>query len=131
MNAESPAVIPAISSLAVAIPGSPLTTNLDETAALFSLRRFAEADDVLRELQTGRVFLPAWIARAEIEITWKSFQLSPNLKTETNKSILSRLARLLRPDGYLLLGGAETTYLLDDSYRRAEGLKAAVYHLVG
>ena len=50
---------------------------------------------------------------------------------ETKKTILGRLARLLRPDGYLLLGGAETTFNLDDSFRRVEALKAGFYQLVG
>lgn len=49
---------------------------------------------------------------------------------ETKKTILGRLSRLLRPDGYLLLGGAETTFNLDDSYRRVEPLKAGFYQLV-
>ena len=49
---------------------------------------------------------------------------------ETKKTILGRLARLLRPDGYLLLGGAETTINLDDSYRRVEPLKAGLYQMV-
>jgi chemotaxis protein methyltransferase CheR len=49
----------------------------------------------------------------------------------TKKAILGRLARLLRPDGYLLLGGAETTFNLDDSYRRVEALKSGFYQLVG
>ena len=38
----------------------------------------------------------------------------------TKKDILRRLSRLLRPDGYLLLGGAETTLNLDASFRRVE-----------
>ena len=42
---------------------------------------------------------------------------------DTKKTILGRMARVLRPDGYLLLGGAETTFNLDDSYRRIEPLK--------
>jgi chemotaxis protein methyltransferase CheR len=50
---------------------------------------------------------------------------------ETKKAILGRLARLLRPDGYLLLGGAETTINLDDSYRRVEPLKSGFYQLHG
>ena len=50
---------------------------------------------------------------------------------ETKKAILDRLTRLLRPDGYLLLGGAETTFNLDDSYRRVETLKTGFYQLVG
>jgi chemotaxis protein methyltransferase CheR len=47
----------------------------------------------------------------------------------TKKAILGRLARLLKPDGYLLLGGAETTFNLDNSYRRAESLKGGFYQL--
>jgi chemotaxis protein methyltransferase CheR len=47
----------------------------------------------------------------------------------TKKDILGRAARLLRPDGYLLLGGAETTLNLDDSYRRVEPLKSGYYQL--
>jgi chemotaxis protein methyltransferase CheR len=50
---------------------------------------------------------------------------------ETKKDILGRVARLLRPDGYLLLGGAETTLNLNDSFRRTENLKGGFYQLVG
>ena len=50
---------------------------------------------------------------------------------ETKKAILGRLARLLRPDGYLLLGGAETTLNLNDSYRRVEPQKSGFYQLIG
>jgi chemotaxis protein methyltransferase CheR len=49
----------------------------------------------------------------------------------TKKSILRRVARVLRPDGYLILGGAETTFGLDDSYKRVEHLRAGFYQLVG
>jgi chemotaxis protein methyltransferase CheR len=49
---------------------------------------------------------------------------------ETKKAILSRLARVLRLDGYLLLGGAETTLNLNDSYRRVEPQKSGFYQLV-
>jgi chemotaxis protein methyltransferase CheR len=48
----------------------------------------------------------------------------------TKKQILARLARQLRPDGYLLLGGAETTFNLNDSFRRLEHLKTAWFQLV-
>ena len=47
----------------------------------------------------------------------------------TKKSILSRLAQVLRSDGYLLLGGAETTFQLEDSFRRVEALNAGFYQL--
>lgn len=49
---------------------------------------------------------------------------------ETKKGILSRVARLLKPSGYLILGGAETTLNLNDSFRRVEGLKGGFYRLV-
>jgi chemotaxis protein methyltransferase CheR len=49
---------------------------------------------------------------------------------DTKKSILRRVARVLRPDGYLILGGAETTFGLDDAYKRIENLKAGFYQLV-
>lgn len=48
----------------------------------------------------------------------------------TKKTILAQAARLLRPDGYLLLGAAETTHNLDDSFRRVEGLAGGFYQLV-
>jgi len=38
------------------------------------------------------------------------------LDLETKKTILSRMARVLAPDGYLVLGGAETTTGLNDSF---------------
>ncbi len=49
---------------------------------------------------------------------------------ETKKAILGKLARVLRPDGYLLLGGAETTFNLDASYRRVTMLKSGFYQLI-
>jgi chemotaxis protein methyltransferase CheR len=34
----------------------------------------------------------------------------------SKQQILERLRRVLQPDGYLLLGGAESTHNLDDSF---------------
>lgn len=50
---------------------------------------------------------------------------------DTKKAILSRMAKVLRPDGYLILGAAETTLNLDDSFRRVESLKGGFYKLAG
>jgi chemotaxis methyl-accepting protein methylase len=36
---------------------------------------------------------------------------------------------MLAKDGYLILGGTETTLNLDDSYRVVEALKAGFYQL--
>jgi chemotaxis protein methyltransferase CheR len=48
---------------------------------------------------------------------------------DVKKMILGRVGRLLNKDGYLLLGGAETTLSLDDSFHRIEALKAGFYQL--
>lgn len=50
---------------------------------------------------------------------------------ETKKAILGRVARTVRRDGYMLLGGAETTLNLNDAFRRDERLKGGFYQLVG
>jgi chemotaxis protein methyltransferase CheR len=50
---------------------------------------------------------------------------------ETKKTILGRVASLLRPDGYLLLGSAETTFSLHASFQRVEQHKAGFYQLIG
>ena len=38
--------------------------------------------------------------------------------TETKRTILERVRRVLRPDGYLFLGAAETTLTIDDAWER-------------
>jgi chemotaxis protein methyltransferase CheR len=48
---------------------------------------------------------------------------------ETKKQILGKCRRLLRPDGFLFLGGAETTMNLDDAFSRVEFDKGGCYRL--
>jgi chemotaxis protein methyltransferase CheR len=48
---------------------------------------------------------------------------------ETKRQLLGKARRLLRPDGYLFLGGAETTLNLDDSFERVEFQRAGCYQL--
>jgi chemotaxis protein methyltransferase CheR len=50
---------------------------------------------------------------------------------ETKRRILARVRKVLRPDGYLILGGAETTLNLDDSFERLQIGRAPVYRLRG
>lgn len=45
----------------------------------------------------------------------------------TKREILGRVERVLRPDGYLVLGGAETTLNISDAFSRAEQVKAGYY----
>jgi chemotaxis protein methyltransferase CheR len=46
---------------------------------------------------------------------------------ETKKNILGKIRRLLRPNGYLFLGGAETTMNLDESFERVIFGRATCY----
>jgi len=50
---------------------------------------------------------------------------------ETKKQILSRIRRILRPDGFLFLGGAETTMNLDDNFVRQQFNRSGCYRLKG
>lgn len=50
---------------------------------------------------------------------------------EDKKAILSRAAKVMRPPGYLLLGAAETTLNLCDSFERSPELKAGFFRLAG
>ncbi|HEV2971598.1 MAG TPA: protein-glutamate O-methyltransferase CheR [Pirellulales bacterium] len=51
--------------------------------------------------------------------------------TETKKSILDNVGKLLATDGFLFLGGAETTLNLDDSFERVNFAKTVCYRLRG
>ncbi len=46
---------------------------------------------------------------------------------ETKKGILSRVKKILKPDGTLFLGGAETTLNIDESYKRVQIGMTAYY----
>jgi chemotaxis protein methyltransferase CheR len=48
---------------------------------------------------------------------------------ETKKQILGWLRKILKPDGYLFLGGAETTLNIDESFKRAQIDKGAYYQI--
>lgn len=48
---------------------------------------------------------------------------------ETKKEILAKVRKVLRPDGYFFLGGAETTFSIDDSYERVQFDRATCYRI--
>jgi len=48
---------------------------------------------------------------------------------ETKKDILAKVRRVLRPDGYLFLGGSETTFSIDDSFERVQLERATCYRV--
>ena len=48
---------------------------------------------------------------------------------ETKRQILAQVKKIIRPDGYLFLGGAETTMNVDDQWIRETIGRATVYKL--
>ena len=48
---------------------------------------------------------------------------------EMKKNILGRIRKILRPDGYLFLGAAETTLNLDDNFERMPFKQSGCYRL--
>jgi chemotaxis protein methyltransferase CheR len=51
--------------------------------------------------------------------------------TETKKQVLKRVRSVLRPDGYLFLGGAETTLNVDETFEPVQFDRATCYRLRG
>jgi chemotaxis protein methyltransferase CheR len=49
----------------------------------------------------------------------------------TKRVILDRMKKVLAPDGYLFLGGAETTFKIDDTFQRVQLDKAVYYRPEG
>jgi chemotaxis protein methyltransferase CheR len=49
----------------------------------------------------------------------------------TKRTVLSRVRQVMRPDGYLFLGGAETTLGIDDAFERVVLDRATAYRLRG
>jgi chemotaxis protein methyltransferase CheR len=47
----------------------------------------------------------------------------------TRRAILGKMRGVLQPDGYLFLGGAETTLNLDDNYEIAPVKRSGCYRL--
>jgi chemotaxis protein methyltransferase CheR len=50
---------------------------------------------------------------------------------QTKQRVLARVRRVLRPDGYLFLGGAETTLNVDDAFEPVQYDRATCYRLRG
>jgi chemotaxis protein methyltransferase CheR len=108
------------------IPAAMLVKYFEQHGTCWHLRR-----DVVDMVKFQEVNLAtAWPALPRFDLVLLR-NVMIYFDVETKKSILGRVGRLLRPDGYLLLGGAETTINLDDSYQRVEDMKSGFYRRVG
>jgi chemotaxis protein methyltransferase CheR len=107
------------------LPAALLVKYFEQRGTDWQLRAAVRGVVDFREINLARSWPP--LARMDLVLIRN---VMIYFDVPTKKTILDRLARLLRPDGYLLLGGAETTINLNDSYRRVEPLKAGLYQLV-
>jgi len=88
-------------------------------------------DELRRMIEFQQVNLAeAWPAWPPMDIIFMR-NVMIYFGVETKKAILGKIRRLLRPDGYLFLGGAETTLNLDDAFERVELEKSGCYRLRG
>lgn len=86
-------------------------------------------EDLRRALELFQVNLAAgWPALPPMDIIMMRNVLI-YFDVATKKAILGKIRRVLRPDGYLFLGAAETTLNLDDAFERAELAKSGCYRL--
>lgn len=108
------------------LPAALLVKHFRQQGATWQLNDDIRGMVEFRELNLAR----AWPALPRMDLIFLR-NVMIYFDVPTKKAILGRVASLLRPDGYLLLGGAETTFNLHDSYRRIEHLKAGFYQLVG
>ncbi|HMD97494.1 MAG TPA: protein-glutamate O-methyltransferase CheR [Terriglobia bacterium] len=79
-------------------------------------------DDLRRMLSLREINLAeAWPHLPTLDIVFMRNVLI-YFSVESKKEILARVRKLLRVDGYLFLGGAETTLNLDDNFEAVPGL---------
>jgi chemotaxis protein methyltransferase CheR len=106
------------------MPASLLVKYFKQLGTTWQINDDIRAMVEFRELNLSRI----WPALPRLDIVFIR-NVMIYFDIETKKAILGRIARLLRPDGYLLLGGAETTFNLDDAFRRCANLKSGFYQL--
>lgn len=89
-----------------------------------------QIDDNIRSLVEFRQFnlLQSWASLPKMDIIFMRNVLI-YFDIETKKAILAKVRQLLSNDGYLFLGGGETTINLDDSFKRVQFNKSVCYKL--
>ena len=64
-----------------------------------------------------------WPAMAPADIVFM-LNVLIYFNVETKKAILTRVRKLMKPDGYLFVGGGETTMGVDETFKRVAVVKA-------
>jgi chemotaxis protein methyltransferase CheR len=91
--------------------------------------RWRIKDDLRAMLTVQRLnLIEPWPALGPLDVVFLR-NVMIYFDVETRRRILAGVRRVLRPDGYLFLGGAETTVGVDDAFERVPGAEGSVYQL--
>jgi chemotaxis protein methyltransferase CheR len=107
------------------LPAALLVKHFEQHGTDWQLRPAVRGMVEFREINLAR----PWPVLARMDVVFLR-NVMIYFDVETKKSILKRLTDLLRPDGYLFLGGSETTLGLSDAFQRVEPNNAGVYQRV-
>ena len=104
------------------LPTSTLLRHFDQRGPYWQIK-----DEIRRMVQYGSVNLAApWPALPPVDVVFLR-NVMIYFDVATKRSILANVRRILRPDGYLFLGTAETTLQIDDSFERVQAAGAVFY----
>lgn len=87
------------------------------------------SDDVRRMVEYRELnLIDPWAGLASVDVVFLRNVLI-YFDIETKKTILGKVRQIMHPEGYLYMGGAETTLNLDEAYERVAMGRAVVHRL--
>jgi chemotaxis protein methyltransferase CheR len=96
-------------------------------------RRVSDGWQVVEEVRRLVEFLPVNLVERWPALPLMDLVLMRNVliyfDVPTRQRVLAGVRRVLRPDGYLMLGGAETTHNIDDGFEVVQAGATTVYRL--
>lgn len=106
------------------LPAALLVKHFTRTSSEWKIK-----DDLRRRVEFRELNLVSdWPLMPQLDIVFLRNVLI-YFDVATKKTILGKIRRLLRPGGYLMLGGAETTLNIDDSFERVALDRTSCYRL--
>jgi chemotaxis protein methyltransferase CheR len=106
------------------LPSSMIVKYFDRSGLNWQLK------DTIREMIEFRQLnlIESWPVMLPLDIVFiRNVLIYFDIRTK--KDLLGKIKNVMCPDGYLFLGGAESTFNLDESFDRKEIEKASVYRL--
>ena len=109
------------------LPAQMLVSNFERTGMEWEVKESVRSMVDFRPLNLARPFDNA-VPSADV-VFLRNVLIY--FDTETKKQVLKRVRSVLRPDGYLFLGGAETTLNVDEAFEPVQFDRATCYRLRG